>query len=55
MFETLEDTNCKETGFGLAIVKSIISRLGGNITLKERDDGKEGVCFEFTISKRLCG
>ena len=55
MFETLEDTNCKETGFGLAIVKSIISRLGGGITLKERDDGKEGVCFEFTIPKRLCG
>ncbi len=54
MFETLEDANCKETGFGLAIVKSIISRLGGSIILKDRDDGKEGVCFEFTIQKILC-
>jgi sensor histidine kinase regulating citrate/malate metabolism len=51
MFETLEDENCKNTGIGLTIVKSIIDRLGGWIILDKRDDLKEGVCFQFTILK----
>jgi hypothetical protein len=51
MFETLEDENCKNTGIGLTIVKSIIDRLGGWIILNKRDDLKEGVCFQFTILK----
>jgi signal transduction histidine kinase len=52
MFETLENTNNENTGIGLATVKSIIERLGGKISLKNREDGKEGVCFHFYISKK---
>ncbi|CAL2105551.1 Histidine kinase [Tenacibaculum sp. 190524A02b] len=51
MFETLKTSNYQSTGIGLATVKSIITRLGGKISLKEREDGKKGVCFEFTIRK----
>jgi len=51
MFETLENSNNENTGIGLATVKSIIERLGGKISLKNREDGKEGVCFNFYISK----
>ncbi len=50
MYETLDDTNCKNTGFGLAIVKTLIDRLGGWISLNEKVSGK-GVCFEFTLLK----
>jgi len=52
MFETLENSNNENTGIGLATVKSIIERLGGKISLKNREDGKEGVCFHFYISKK---
>ncbi|AOW16555.1 histidine kinase [Polaribacter vadi] len=52
MFETLENSNNENTGIGLATVKSIIERLGGKISLNSRDDGKEGVCFHFCISKK---
>lgn len=52
MFETLENSNNENTGIGLATVKSIIERLGGKISLNEREDGKEGVCFHFYISKK---
>ena len=51
MFETLDSNNHKNNGIGLATVKSIITRLGGYITLKNRADNKNGVCFEFTINK----
>jgi hypothetical protein len=50
IFETLDDISSKNTGFGLAIVKSIIDRLGGWISLNEKIEGK-GACFEFTICK----
>ena len=52
MFETLENANNDNTGIGLATVKSIINRLGGKIYLQNREDGKKGVCFHFSISKR---
>lgn len=52
MFETLENSNNENTGIGLATVKSIIERLGGKISLNDREDGKEGVCFHFYISKK---
>ncbi len=52
MFETLQNTNNENTGIGLATVKSIIERLGGKISLNNREDGKEGVCFHFYISKK---
>ena len=51
MFETLDTTNFKNNGIGLATVKSIITRLGGNITVKKRDDNKKGACFEFRVQK----
>lgn len=51
MFETLEEASFKNTGIGLATVKSIVTRLGGKISLKERNDEIEGACFEFTIRK----
>ncbi len=51
MFETLESNNWNNTGFGLATVKAIINKLGGNISLKKRSDNKKGVCFEFTLEK----
>lgn len=47
MFETLEDSNNQNTGIGLATVKSIIKRLGGEIHLENKKDGKKGVCFRF--------
>lgn len=49
MFETLENANYQNTGIGLATVKSIVSRLGGSISLTNRPDGKKGVCFIFKI------
>lgn len=52
MFVTLENSNNENTGIGLATVKSIIKRLGGEISLQSREDGKEGVCFHFRISKK---
>jgi signal transduction histidine kinase len=53
MFETLNNTSNNNTGIGLTTVKSIIKRLGGNISLGEREDNKKGVCFNFSISKRV--
>ncbi len=50
MFETLEDSNNQNTGIGLATVKSIIKRLGGEIHLENKKDGKKGVCFRFHTS-----
>lgn len=52
MFETLDNENNENTGIGLATVKSIIKRLGGKIYIKNRVDGKKGVCFHFQISKK---
>lgn len=51
MFETLDDSSIKNTGIGLATVKSIINRLGGEIQLNSRSNGEEGVCFEFYLPK----
>ncbi|MDO7173541.1 sensor histidine kinase [Mariniflexile sp. AS56] len=51
MFETLDEGSNNNTGIGLATVKSIITRLGGSITIKNRDDHKTGVCFDFTVEK----
>ena len=50
MFETLNNVNNENTGIGLATVKSIIKRLGGEIYIKEREDGKKGVSFYFCIA-----
>ena len=50
MFETLEDSNNQNTGIGLATVKAIIKRLGGEIHLENKKDGKKGVCFRFYTS-----
>jgi hypothetical protein len=49
MFETLDDSSIKNTGIGLATIKSIINRFGGEIRLGKRNDGEEGVCFTFTV------
>lgn len=51
MFETLDDNSFKNTGIGLATIKSIINRFGGEINLRKRENGKRGVCFEFEIPK----
>lgn len=48
MFETLENTHNQNTGIGLATVKAIVERLGGEITIENRKDEREGVCFKFT-------
>ena len=50
MFETLNNINNENTGIGLATVKSIIKRLGGEIYVKHREDGKKGVSFHFCIA-----
>ena len=52
MFETLENVNNENTGIGLATVKSIIKRLEGEIYIKDRKDGKKGVCFQLSIGKK---
>ncbi|MDD7913931.1 sensor histidine kinase [Polaribacter ponticola] len=52
MFETLNNESNNNTGIGLTTVKSIIKRLGGTISLSEREDKNKGVCFIFNISKR---
>ncbi len=52
MFETLNNDSNDNTGVGLATVKSIITRLGGEIYLQQREDGKSGVCFCFHFSKK---
>ncbi|WP_299675155.1 ATP-binding protein [uncultured Tenacibaculum sp.] len=49
MFETLGEANFKNTGIGLATIKSIITRLNGTITLGKKMNNEEGVRFEFTI------
>jgi signal transduction histidine kinase len=49
MFETLEGSNNENTGIGLATIESILKRLGGEIYLKNRDDGKKGASFHFSI------
>jgi signal transduction histidine kinase len=49
MFETLQNKNNQNTGIGLATVKSIVERLGGEISLKNREDGQKGVSFHFSI------
>ncbi|WP_442267275.1 sensor histidine kinase [Tenacibaculum sp. ZS6-P6] len=51
MFETLGETNFKNTGIGLATIKSIITRLNGTINLSKRKDNKQGVRFTFSIPK----
>lgn len=51
IFETVSNANFTNTGVGLATVKSIITRLRGNIDLKEKEDKTTGVCFEFIVSK----
>ena len=51
MFETLDDSSIKNTGIGLATVKSIINRFGGEIHLNKRSNGEEGVCFKFSLPK----
>lgn len=51
MLETLESRNNKNTGIGLATVKSIVERLGGKIYLKSREDGYSGVSFHFSIKR----
>lgn len=53
MFETLNNTSNNNTGIGLTTVKSIVKRLGGTISLGEREDNKKGVCFNFSISRRI--
>ncbi|APZ47127.1 histidine kinase [Polaribacter reichenbachii] len=52
MFETIDNSNNDNTGIGLATVKAIITRLGGEINLQNREDGKSGVCFSFSFSKK---
>ena len=52
MFETLNNENNDNTGIGLATVKSIIKRLGGEIYIKNRADEKKGISFHFTTSIR---
>lgn len=50
LFETMDAKN-QGSGIGLATVKSIIEKLGGNIYLSKRTDGDKGVCFNFSIEK----
>ena len=48
MFETLKNTHNQNTGIGLATVKAIIERLGGEILIQNRVDEKVGACFKFS-------
>ena len=41
------------TGIGLTTIKALIDKLGGEITIGNRKDNKEGVYFNFTLSKNL--
>ncbi|TVZ54880.1 GAF sensor signal transduction histidine kinase [Lutibacter sp. Hel_I_33_5] len=50
MFETLDDANAENTGIGLATVRSIVQRLGGNIVLENKKVDESGVCFKFNIA-----
>lgn len=52
MFETLDNSDNNNTGIGLTTVKSIVERLGGKVSLKNRDDNKKGANFSFSILKR---
>lgn len=51
MFETLGDKSYENSGVGLATVKSIMKRLGGDISLKKRKDNQRGIRFDFYFPK----
>ncbi|NHN25749.1 GAF domain-containing sensor histidine kinase [Flavobacterium jejuense] len=51
LFETLNTSNSKNSGIGLATIKAITDRLGGTIYLKNRPNNKDGVCFYFKLPK----
>ncbi len=54
MFETVNkvgEANFKNSGIGLATIKSIITRLNGTISLREKKNKEEGIRIEFMIPK----
>jgi signal transduction histidine kinase len=52
MFETLGNESYKNSGIGLATIKSVLERIGGTIRLKNNPNKKSGVCFEIKIPKK---
>ncbi|MAU72607.1 MAG: histidine kinase [Pseudozobellia sp.] len=53
MFETLQRTGPKDTGIGLATVKTIIEKLGGQIRIDHRPNGEKGIFFHFSLAKEI--
>ncbi|WP_396634960.1 ATP-binding protein [Maribacter sp. R86514] len=53
LFEKLSTEGATDTGIGLTTIKELIEKLGGDITIGKRSDNKEGVHFNFTLSKNL--
>lgn len=53
LFEKLGTEGASDTGIGLTTIKALIDKLGGEITIGNRKDNKEGVYFNFTLSKNL--
>ncbi|HDZ04062.1 hypothetical protein LCGC14_0133250 [marine sediment metagenome] len=53
LFEKLGTKGASDTGIGLTTIKALIDKLGGEITIGNRKDNKEGVYFNFTLSKNL--
>ncbi|SIQ81668.1 sensor histidine kinase [Maribacter ulvicola] len=53
LFEKLSIEGATDTGIGLTTIKELLEKLGGTITIGKRDDDKEGVLFNFTLSKNL--
>ncbi|MEM6634154.1 MAG: sensor histidine kinase, partial [Bacteroidota bacterium] len=50
LFEKLshEETQ-KRSGIGLTLVQSVLKRMNGSVSIKDRPDGKSGVCIEITL------
>ncbi|TDT44643.1 hypothetical protein CLV90_1719 [Maribacter spongiicola] len=53
LFEKLGTENTNDTGIGLTTIKALLDKLGGTISIGKRKDNKEGVYFNFTLSKNI--
>lgn len=53
LFEKLGTEGASDTGIGLTTIKALIDKLGGEIKIGNRKENKDGVNFNFTLSKNL--
>lgn len=51
LFEKLNTVDITNTGIGLTTIKTLIEKLGGEISLGKRKNNKEGVFFKFSLAK----